>query len=216
MVSKEQTSAREWLVIVDGLIPMLKPLLKAQRGFTLVEMAVVIAILGVLAAVATPLLVIYLGRAEERAYNADLGIVQTAVDAFFSDPNNARFQGKNQYPILGRGETNRTGHTVRCKLSTAEAGCVVDSFDHPDDGTPLTNSIKADGGSAVNRDWNPLGGTQGADLLLAGVAGSTKIAWTDDLDGVREIQVGAATVSPDKWTTMEVTREGVTYYVDPR
>jgi type II secretory pathway pseudopilin PulG len=175
-------------------------------------MAVVIAILGVLAAVATPMLVNHLAGAKERAYEADLGTVQTAVDAWFTGPKigpgykGGRFQGRNQYPLLGRGEVSRTSHTVR----TA-------SFDHPDDGTPLVAEADSIAGND-SPDWNPLGGVQGADLAKAG-ATATADAWTDDADGVREIIVAASGTdpgSPDKWTTIKVTKEGVTYYVDSR
>ncbi len=192
-----------------------------QKGFTLAEMVVVMAILGVVAAVATPLLVNFLGGAKERAYEADQGIIQTSVDAFYTDPANVRFMGKNQYPILGRGETDRTGRTVRCKVGTGSGCNLTGSFDHPDDGDPLTNNNVRDALTTPtkNPDWNPLGGIQGADLLKAGAAGATKIGWTDDGDAVREIgAAGSDTtkLSPDKWTTMEMTREATVYYVDAR
>jgi prepilin-type N-terminal cleavage/methylation domain-containing protein len=202
---------------VNKLMGYLK---RSQRGFTLIEMAVVIAIIGVLAAVATPLLVNHLAAAKERAYEADLGIVQTAVDAAYSAPNNARFLGKNQYTILGKGETDRTGHTVRCKVSATGCFATLGSFAHPDDGTPLTNTERDSAAGVDNRDWNPLGGIQGANLLLAG-ATTKSIAWTDDGDAVREILAATVsgslvTLSPDTWTTIEVTRENTVYYVDPR
>jgi prepilin-type N-terminal cleavage/methylation domain-containing protein len=177
---------------------MLKRILKGQRGFTLVELVVVTAILGVLASTATPLLVNFLGGAKAEAYNADLIVMQTAVDAWYTDPANTRFLGKNQYPLLGRGETDRASHTVR----TA-------SFNHPDDAKPLEATERDDSSGADKPDWNPLGGTHGADLTKVKENAS---AWTDDGDGVREI----LEKSPDKWTTVKVTREGATYFVDAR
>jgi prepilin-type N-terminal cleavage/methylation domain-containing protein len=198
---------------------LIKKITTNQRGFTLVELVVVIAIMGVLAAVATPLLVNFLSGAKAQAYNADVEVIQTAVDAWYTDPANSRFLGKNQYPLLGRGEFNRGNHTVRAKV--AQAGAVVGSFAHPDDGTPLVASQRDATAGNDNPDWNPLGGTQGADLLKAtAVAPATGqiIAWTDDGDSVREIIVATSetTRSPDTWTTIEVTRESVVYYVDAR
>lgn len=73
----------------------------SQQGFTLVELVVVIAILGVLAATATPMVTNFLGNSKEQAYNADQATVQSAIDAFYTSPNNPRFMGKRQYPIKG-------------------------------------------------------------------------------------------------------------------
>jgi len=73
----------------------------SQQGFTLVELVVVIAILGVLAATATPMVSNFLGNSKEQAYNADRASLQSAIDAFYSSPNNPRFMGKRQFPIKG-------------------------------------------------------------------------------------------------------------------
>ena len=80
---------------------MAKLRVPSQQGFTLVELVVVIAIPGVLAATATPMVSNFLGNSKEQAYNADQASVQSAIDAFYSSPNNPRFMGKRQYPIKG-------------------------------------------------------------------------------------------------------------------
>ncbi len=69
----------------------------SQQGFTLVELVVVIAILGVLAATATPMVSNFLGKSKEQAYNADRATVQSAIDAFYSSPINPRGRVASMY-----------------------------------------------------------------------------------------------------------------------
>lgn len=72
---------------------------KSQKGFTLVELVVVIGILGVLAATATPMVNNFMDSSKEQAYLADKATLQAAVDAFYSAPANPRHLGQRQYPI---------------------------------------------------------------------------------------------------------------------
>ena len=133
--------------------------LKDQNGFTLIELIVVIAILGVLAAIAVPTVNNYLGSSKERAWNAEQDRIQTAVDAYLSNPGNSRFEGKPQFPIIGKGQTSQDhlNATTTANLT--------------DDQNPFNGT--------TTEYFNPLAGRQGADLSTA---------WNDgDSDGVRDI-----------------------------
>ncbi|MDP6226439.1 MAG: type II secretion system protein, partial [Dehalococcoidia bacterium] len=55
--------------------------LRKQRGFTLVEMVTVVAIMGVMAAVAVPMVSSQLGKAREKSYLQDRAMIRTAVDS---------------------------------------------------------------------------------------------------------------------------------------
>ena len=58
---------------------------KNQKGFTLVELLVVVAIIVALAAVVVPLTVQFADKAEEGAAAGELDIVQTVMDAAMAD-----------------------------------------------------------------------------------------------------------------------------------
>ena len=53
--------------------------LKSQKGFTLIELLIVVAILGILAAVVIPNVGRFLGRGEDEARRAEFHDVTTAV-----------------------------------------------------------------------------------------------------------------------------------------
>lgn len=59
--------------------------LKAQAGYTLTEMLVVIAIIGLIAAVLTPSLMGQLGRSRVKAAELQLETVASAIEAFRAD-----------------------------------------------------------------------------------------------------------------------------------
>ena len=66
---------------------MLGKLNKAQKGFTLIELLIVIAILGILAAVAIPSLKSFITSGKISAANSEVSTAQIAQEAYASENN---------------------------------------------------------------------------------------------------------------------------------
>ena len=125
---------------------------KGERGFTLVELVVVIAILGVLAAVSVPMVNNFLESSKGQAYNVEQERIQRAVDAYRSNPLNTRFTGRRQYPIHGESKTQGP-------------------FTTPDENTTA---------DIVVITGNPLGGTKGGQPLWVDDGNGIRDAATEE------------------------------------
>ena len=172
-------------------INRIKRHLKGTRGFTLVEMVVVIAIMGVMAAVAVPLVTNTLTKSKGTAYAQDLAMIQTAVDSYFSAADNSRHLGLRQYPINA---LNDTGIPLEWEdLETAV-------------GDPLGNPLLGTRGGQPF--WRDTGNGLRDVIENGGVAEALSL----DRD------VGFITPRPitDSWYLANVEYRGTEYAVDTR
>ena len=173
--------------------------LKREQGFTLVEMVTVVAIMGVMAAVAVPMVSSQIGKARDKSYAQDVAMIQTAVDSFFTDSDNARFQGQRQYPIMG----------ANSGVDNQAAGG-EDRFDEE-----VKKWVPTDSSIDLSTPLNPKRGTQGGEpKWMDGPLSSpdSNRNAEDKLNGEKESinRIGVG------WYITKVTHQGADFGVDTR
>jgi type II secretion system protein G len=64
---------------------MLNKFRKSQKGFTLIELLIVVAIIGILAAIAIPQFASYRKKAFDAAAQSDLKTMRTELEGYYTD-----------------------------------------------------------------------------------------------------------------------------------
>ena len=64
---------------------MLKNFRKSEKGFTLIELLIVVAIIGILAAIAIPQFSSYRQKAYNSAATSDIKNLKTGMEAYYAD-----------------------------------------------------------------------------------------------------------------------------------
>jgi len=67
---------------------MLRNFRKSEKGFTLIELLIVVAIIGILAAIAIPQFSSYRQKAYNSAATSDLKNIKTGMEAYMADNQN--------------------------------------------------------------------------------------------------------------------------------
>jgi type IV pilus assembly protein PilA len=105
---------------------MLQKLRGNSQGFTLIELMIVIAIIGILAAIAIPNFVSYRDKAYCSAAETDVDSVMGAIANYFGDPNNLSVTvGSPGMPTSGTDLSNNNTYTISTSGTNSSITVVV-------------------------------------------------------------------------------------------
>jgi len=121
-------------------------LFKQQKGFTLIELMIVVAIIGILAAIAIPNFLRYQAKSRQSEAKTNLGAIFVAETAYLSE--NSRYGSFSEIGYALAGATNR--YTYRSPaIGGAGAGGAAVGIDQIPCGAPVGCTVQADTAPAV-------------------------------------------------------------------
>ena len=149
---------------------------RGERGFTLIELLIVVAILGVLAAVVIPNVGQFIGAGEEEARETEFANIQTAVVAMMVD---------NKIPTLENwvdGTTNVATNDMH--IFPDISVCATDKMSGPDGaGGTADYTLNSDGNGYVLFEHDLYADAKTVDLVNYVATQTTTAYYTVDANG---------------------------------
>ncbi len=145
---------------------------QAQKGFTLIELMIVIAIIGILAAIAIPQYQNYIARSQVSRAMGEAGNIKTAIEYC---ANNGRLSGTIHSNLPGAETMTKTDCSLDATSSNILTGGKQGKGADPLDGTGYPQAtLGTDGAGTIVASFG-----NNASSSLTGKA----LTWTRDVDG---------------------------------
>ena len=158
--------------------------IRSQQGFTLIELMIVVAIIGILAAIAIPNFLSYQAKARQSEAKTNLGGVYVSETAFFGE--------QGEY-----GNFSQIGYTLG---SVSNAACAVCRYTYRIATSSSTTAIGAaatattiTGSTTPNTENGPNAGVNTGSAFTVSVAGNIDSDATVDQWHVSDAKTGFAT-----------------------
>ncbi len=174
--------------------------LQNQKGFTLIELMIVVAIIGILAAIAIPNFLRYQAKSRQSEARTNLGGIFVAQTSYYGEQSRYGSLGEIGYALAGQG-SNRYTYRSGAGLATggANAGVIFPTNNYDTINAAVGNIVAYTGpaGIATNFDSTAVGALPGFTATAA-----ANLDNDASFDGwyVNDIKAGLALANPDDVT----------------
>ncbi len=163
---------------------------KDQKGFTLIELMIVVAIIGILAAIAIPNFLRYQAKSRQSEAKTNLGAIFVAETAYISEQS--RYGSFSEIGYALAGTTNR--YTYRSPAIGGGNGGATVGIDQIPCGAPVACPVQVDTAPAVPSGGNTAAGSIG---FTASAVASIDNDATIDGWSVNDVKGGLTQAVPD-------------------